>query len=87
MRLEKTRPRPNEYYDVLYNAALGLVRQSRQTNNKDKALLAEKMLKSCLTLTPRLNGPDTVAKYEALLTAAASLRGAAPPAPSAGAKK
>jgi tetratricopeptide (TPR) repeat protein len=83
VRLESSKPRPNEYYDVLYNAALSLVRQARQTNNKEKAILAEKMLKSSLILTPRLNGPDTVAKYEALLTAAASLRGpvASPPAP------
>ena len=72
-------PARREYYDVLYNAATCLVRQARLTNNKKKALQAEQMLKSTLTLTPNLNGPDSVAKYNALLTQAVSLRGAGAP--------
>jgi hypothetical protein len=71
--------RPPEYYEVLYNAALCLVRQARQSNNKEKALDAEKMLKSTLTLSPQLSGPDMVAKYQTLLAAAITARGGTPP--------
>ena len=63
---------------MLYNAAACLVQQARRTNNKEKALLAEQMLKSTLILNPKLNGPDTVAKYNAMLNQAIALRGATP---------
>src|SRR4029453_7108866 len=56
-------------------------RQSRALKDKEKALTAEKMLKSTLTLTPRLSGEDMVAKYNALLKAAILLRGGKLPAP------
>ena len=61
---------------MLYNTALCLVRQARLTNNREKALQAEQILKSTLTLTPTLNGPDMVTKYDALMGQAASLSGA-----------
>jgi len=60
---------------VLYNAAFCLVRQASLNKNKEKAAQAEQMLKSMLVLTPKLSGPDMVAKYEALLKQAVSLRG------------
>jgi hypothetical protein len=81
VRLGKTRPPPPEYYEVLYNCARVLVRQSRATKDKEKALLAEKMLKSTLVLTPRLSGADMVAKYNNLLKAAILLRGGKLPTP------
>jgi len=81
LRLGKTKPVPPEYYEVLYNCARVLVRQSRALKDKEKALTAEKMLKSTLTLTPRLSGEDMVAKYNALLKAAILLRGGKLPAP------
>jgi hypothetical protein len=60
---------------VLYNAAFCLVRQARFSDGKAKAAQAEQILKSTLTLTPKLNGPNMVAKYEALLKQSDSLRG------------
>jgi hypothetical protein len=81
LRLGKTKPVPPEYYEVLYNCARVLVRQSRALKDKERALTAEKMLKSTLTLTPRLSGEDMVAKYNALLKAAILLRGGKLPAP------
>ena len=75
VRLGRSKPRPPEYYDVLYNAALCLVRQAHLNNNKEKALQAEQILKSTLTLSPKLNGPEMVGKFESLLGQAVSLRG------------
>ena len=50
--------------------------------DKEKANQAEKMLKSPLTLTPKLSGPDMVVKYQTLLAAAITLQGRKPtPAP------
>ncbi|HEY2411413.1 MAG TPA: tetratricopeptide repeat protein [Pirellulaceae bacterium] len=72
--LGRMKPRPPEYYDALYNAALCLVRQSKVTGDKKKAAQAEQLLKSQLTLTPNLNGPETVKKFESLLQQARSLR-------------
>ena len=76
LRLERTKPRPLEYYDVLYNTALCLVRQAKVTGNKGKALDARKVLSATLTLSPNLNGPETVAKFQALLKSAIELSGA-----------
>jgi len=74
VRLGRAKTRPPEYYDALYNAALCLVRQSKATGDKTKATQAEQLLKSQLTLTPNLNGPETVKKFESLLHQARSLR-------------
>jgi tetratricopeptide (TPR) repeat protein len=76
VRLQRSKNRPPEYYDVIYNAALCLMRQARLSNSQPKALQAEQILKSTLTLSPKLNGPETVAKYEALLKQIEPLRGA-----------
>lgn len=81
LRLGKTRPVPPEYFEVLYNCARVLVRQARATKDKEKALTAEKMLKSPLALTPKLSGEDMVAKYNALLKVAILLQGRKPPMP------
>jgi len=61
--LQRMPERPPEYYDAIYNAAFCLLEQS----DKRKALQAEQLLKNPLTLSPDLNGPDTVAKFKALL--------------------
>ena len=74
VRLGRSKTRPPEYYDVVYNTAVCLVRQARMTNNREKALQAEQILKSTMTLSPNLNGSDLVAKYEALLSQATTLR-------------
>jgi hypothetical protein len=87
LRLGRSRTRPPEYYEVLYNAADCLVNQARQTKNNEKAQQAEQMLKSTLTLSPNLSGPDMVSKYKTLLAQATSLRGAAPNGKPAGKAK
>ncbi|HWB11823.1 MAG TPA: hypothetical protein VG826_21515 [Pirellulales bacterium] len=65
--LQNVRPRPKEYYDVLYNAAWCLAAQSEHSGDKGLARQAEQLLKSSLILSPSLNGPETVTKYNALL--------------------
>jgi hypothetical protein len=81
-RLQGIRKKPDEYYEVLYNVAKCLVREAEKTNDKAKAAdcarKAEQVLKSPMILTPKLNGPDTVAKYKALLNKALALQGRAP---------
>jgi tetratricopeptide (TPR) repeat protein len=74
VRLGRSPTRPPEYYDALYNTAFCLIRQSKATGDKKKAAQAEQLLKSQLTLTPNLNGPETVKKFQSLLEQAHSLR-------------
>jgi hypothetical protein len=74
--------KPNEYYDVMYNVAGGLVRQAEASQDKalavELARMAEQVLKSPMILTPKLNGPDTVMKYKALVHRAMELQGRSP---------
>jgi hypothetical protein len=74
VKLGRSKNRPPEYYEALYSAARALVRQARLAKDKQKALQAEQMLKSTLTLSPKLSGPDMVAKYGSLLKQAVALR-------------
>ena len=76
--LGRLKTRPPEYYEVLYNAALCLMSDARNSKDKEKALQAEQMLKSTLTLSPSLSGPDMVAKYKALLSQAMAYQGKSP---------
>ncbi len=69
--------KPPEYYEAIYNAALCLVDQSRAIKNPEKALQAEQLLKSTLTLSPNLDGPDNVTRYNALLKRAQAAQGRA----------
>jgi tetratricopeptide (TPR) repeat protein len=87
VKLGRSKTRPPEYYEALYNAARALVRQARQSKNTEKALQAEQMLKSTLTLTPKLSGPDMVAQYDALLKQAVLLRGDSKPQKTAGSSR
>ena len=84
-RLQPMRQKPAEYYEVMYNVAKCLVRESEKSNDKaikiDRANKAEKVLKSALTLSPKLNGPDTVARYKVLLNKAITLQGRSPEPP------
>jgi tetratricopeptide (TPR) repeat protein len=68
--LARVQPRPAEYYDAVYNAAAALVAQGRLKKDASKAQQAEKLLKSTLALDPDLNGPETVARFHALLKTA-----------------
>ena len=71
IRLQAMRKKPDEYYDVMYNVAKCLVREAEKSKDKavtlDRAKKAEQVLKAALILSPKLNGPDTVAKYKVLL--------------------
>lgn len=78
IRLAATKPSPPEYYEALANAAQCLIKQSVATKDTEKALQAERMLKSTMVLQPKLNGADTVAKFNAIVAEAAKARGAAP---------
>ncbi|HEY1786257.1 MAG TPA: hypothetical protein VGG30_11935 [Pirellulales bacterium] len=59
--------RPTEYYEVNYNVALCLYLESQKTGDKSKALDAQKVLNALLITKPKLDGPDTVARYKDLL--------------------
>jgi hypothetical protein len=80
--LQTMRRKPDEYYEVMYNVAHCLVREAERSNDKamaaDRAKKAEQVLKSPMILNPKLNGPDTVAKYKVLLNKAIALQGRAP---------
>jgi hypothetical protein len=81
-RLQALRKKPPEYYDVMYNVAACLIREAETSKDKatamDRAKEAERVLKSPLILSPRLNGPDMVARYKVLLNKAISMQGRSP---------
>ena len=66
----------------MYNVAACLLREAENAKDKaaamDLANNAEKVLKSALILSPKLNGPDTVARYEVLRDKAIALQGRPP---------
>ncbi len=76
-RLAKFAKKPPEYYEVVYNAASCLVTESFKTQSAEKALQAEQLLNATLVLSPKLSGPDMVARYKAQLAKARELRGVA----------
>jgi TolA-binding protein len=65
--LQNVRPRPKEYYDAVYNAAICLAAHSKHSGDKTPARQAEQLLKSVLILSPSLAGPEMVAEYNALV--------------------
>jgi len=78
-RLQPMRNKPDEYYEVMYNVAACLVRESELSDDHatklDRAKKAEQVLKAALVLSPKLNGPDTVAQYKVLLNKAIAMQG------------
>jgi tetratricopeptide (TPR) repeat protein len=90
-RLQGMKKKPNEYYEVMYNCASCLVREAELSKDKtkkmDSAKKAEQVLKSPLILSPKLNGPDTVAKYKALMNKAIQMQGRTPEKADAKAEK
>jgi hypothetical protein len=81
-KLQTLRPKPPEYYEVMYRVAACLLREAEKSNDKattfDRARTAEQVLKAALVLSPKLNGPDTVARYKVLLDKAIVLQGRTP---------
>jgi hypothetical protein len=57
--------KPPEFYEATYNTAFCLVQLAGKDTEKLKD--AERLLKSSLVLSPTLDGPDSVAKFTALL--------------------
>ena len=81
-KLGSTKQKPNEYYEVVYNAAHCLLEQSKfPPKDAKKSQQAEQILNASLVLSPQLGGrPDMVAKYNALLKEIQKSEGkAAPP--------
>ena len=66
----------------MYHVAACLVREAEKSEDKavavDRAQKAEQVLKAALVLSPKLNGPDTVARYQVLLMKAIVLQGRSP---------
>jgi hypothetical protein len=81
-RLQSLPNKPPEYYEVVYNVAACLVREAEsakeQTTRLDRAKKAEQVLKAVMVLSPKLDGPDTVARYKLLLSKAIELQGRSP---------
>jgi hypothetical protein len=82
LKLQPLLRKPPEYYEVLYHVAVCLVREAETTKDKtivaDRAQTAEQLLRAALVLNPKLNGPDTVARYQVLLDKALGLQGRQP---------
>ena len=55
----------------MYRVAACLVREAEKSADKaivsDRARTAEQLLKAALVLSPKLNGPDMVARYRKLI--------------------
>ena len=75
-KLEPMRKKPAEYYEVNYNVALCLYLESQKTGDKSKALDAQQVLNAQFISSPKLDGPDTVARYKELLRKLAAGRSA-----------
>ena len=73
----------SSYYEVNYNVALCLLLEAQKTNNPDKALDAKKVLNAMLIGSPKLDGPETVAKYRELLKKSADFVAKAQKTPAA----
>jgi tetratricopeptide (TPR) repeat protein len=59
--------KPPEFYEALYRTAFCLYKQGVASKDASKLLQAEQVLKSTLVTNSRLDGPDTVDKYNDLL--------------------
>lgn len=63
--------KPAEYYEAIYETARGLSKRAELTTNKKESdefkSQGRQLLKGATALSPKLSGPDMVAKYEALL--------------------
>ena len=60
-KLEQMRPKPIEYFDAWYHAALALSMEKKTT-------LAKQILASVMRLSPTVGGPEMKAKYVELLS-------------------
>jgi len=65
--LSRMQPRPAEYYEVILATARCLFLQSNSGKNAEQIKQAEQLLKSTMTLSPDLSGPDIQEQYRQLL--------------------
>lgn len=84
-KLQPMRKKPPQYYEVVLRMAECLVAQATQLAESDKAAAAtkakqaEQLLKSTITLSPRLGGrPSLVGEYMVLIDKAIVLQGRTP---------
>lgn len=76
--LERMKKKPKEYYDVTYNEAFCLYNWAKKEGDKENANKGRQLLKQLLLLDPKLNGPDTIARYRALVEKTEVVLGIAP---------
>ncbi len=74
-RLMRLPRKPPEYYEVVYNAANCLFTDGLKSNDPRKALQAEQLLNATLVLSPKLSGPELVARYKELMRKSRQLQG------------
>ncbi len=73
-RASKAKTKPPEYFDIVYELARCYMKKYQAGKDKEIAKQAEALLKSTLALSPQLNGPDTVTKYNAMIDEATEVR-------------
>lgn len=66
-KLGRLRNKPPDYYEVVYRTASCLYAQHQLTGDVNAAKQAEQLLSATMVLSPRLNGPEMVERYESLL--------------------
>jgi tetratricopeptide (TPR) repeat protein len=78
-QLQPLRPKPPEYYDVMYAVARCLVRGAEAAGDRTATISmahrGQQVLQAALDYNPALNGPDAVARYQALMARAIALQG------------
>jgi TolA-binding protein len=67
LMLSRENPKRSEYYEIIYKIADGLYQQYDKSKDRAKLEPAEQLLRSTLVQYANLSGPDTVARYNALL--------------------
>lgn len=60
-------PKPPEYFECNYNVALCLWMEFEQTKDMTKVDQARKLLHTMISTSPKLSGPEMVARYKMLL--------------------
>jgi hypothetical protein len=76
LKLQKMKPLPPEYYEIIYSTAECLMHEAESSKDSSKdsspAKIAQQLLNVTLLRAPALSGPDMVAKYKVLLKKAAA---------------
>jgi len=78
--LNKMAKKPPEYFECNYNVALCLVKQAEDNKDAAKAKTASQLLHTMLSKSPKLSGPEMVARYNMLLEKSNKLAGEDPAA-------